>query len=152
MWILSQPQSKSILTDLQKKQLTILFNAIQPGSKEDGVPNAEQAGAIDFIDFLLSLDAAVFEDIPGWKKKYPEILEELNKQSTEKFKKALDLLSPEESVALLTLFEKEKATDFDLLRKHCIQGCFCDPRWKGNKDKLMWKWFGYQEETKTYKP
>jgi hypothetical protein len=35
---------------------------------------------------------------------------------------------------------------FALLRDHCIQGCFADPRWGGNRDAAMWRWFGYLSE------
>jgi gluconate 2-dehydrogenase gamma chain len=32
---------------------------------------------------------------------------------------------------------------FKTLLRHCLQGCFADPRWGGNKDKIMWRAFGY---------
>jgi hypothetical protein len=35
---------------------------------------------------------------------------------------------------------------FETLRNHCIEGCFADPRWGGNKDNRMWRWFGYLHE------
>ena len=28
------------------------------------------------------------------------------------------------------------------MRNHCIEGCFADPRWRGNRDAVMWRWLG----------
>lgn len=32
---------------------------------------------------------------------------------------------------------------FRTLLRHCLQGCFADPRWGGNKDKIIWRAMGY---------
>ena len=31
---------------------------------------------------------------------------------------------------------------FSTIRNHCIEGCFSDPRWRGNRDAVMWRWLG----------
>ena len=31
---------------------------------------------------------------------------------------------------------------FATMRNHCIEGCFADPRWRGNRDAVMWRWLG----------
>lgn len=32
---------------------------------------------------------------------------------------------------------------FGVLRGHCIEACFADRRWGGNRDNVMWQWYGY---------
>ena len=31
---------------------------------------------------------------------------------------------------------------FTTMRNHCIEGCFADPRWRGNREAVMWRWLG----------
>ena len=52
---------------------------------------------------------------------------------------------PEESATATTAAQvaNDNPAFFDLLRAHCIEGCFCDPRWGGNRDGIMWRWFDY---------
>lgn len=162
MWILPE-QTEGFLDDAQKAQVTVLFNALQPGDSLRNVPDAAQSGAINFINLLLARDASVFEDIPKWRLLYPKALQALDAQSVSLFSKSLKDLNADEAVSLITKLETgalanfsingenlDQASLFDTLRKHCIQGCFADSRWGGNKDGLMWKWFGYQEETKEF--
>ena len=160
MWLLPE-QTTGFFNTLQKEQLTPLFNALQPGNIRLGVPNAQQAGAIEFIDLLLARDPAVYEDIDDWKILYPEALIVLDQQSQLLFNKKLQEINEQESTLIIAQLEKNELKDFplnisqtllfDTLRRHCIQGCFCDPRWGGNKEKILWKWVGYQEETKTWR-
>ena len=35
---------------------------------------------------------------------------------------------------------------FKTLWRHCLQGCLADPRWGGNKDKIMWRAIGYLQQ------
>lgn len=160
MWILPE-QKNGFLDDTQKAQVTVLFNALQPGHVIHKVPNAEQSGAVVFIDLLLARDATVFEDIPKWKTLYPKALMALNEQAVLLFSKPLGDLGAEEATALIAKLETgtlenfqsgaeklDQAGLFDTLRRHCIQGCFADTRWGSNTNRTMWKWFGYQEETK----
>lgn len=160
MWIL--PESPGgFLNDTQKAQVTVLYNAILPGDATRKVPDAAQSGAVNYIDTLLARDASVFEDIPKWKALYPRALEALDLQAQQLFAKPLKDLSPDEATALIAKLETASLTGFtsgdekidqaglfDTLRRHCIQGCFADTRWGGNTNRVMWKWFGYQEETK----
>jgi gluconate 2-dehydrogenase gamma chain len=160
MWILPQ-QTNGFLDDTQKAQVSVLFNALQPGDAVRKIPNAEQAGAVNFIHLMLARDASVFEDIPKWKILYPKALQALEQQALQLFNKSLkDLLADEATaligkleIAALTNFQVngevlDQAGLFDTIRRHCIQGCFADTRWGGNTGRNMWKWFGYQEETK----
>jgi hypothetical protein len=160
MWILPE-QTTGFLNDIQRAQVTVLYNAIMPGDTARKVPNAEQSGAVTFIDLLLARDAAVFEDIPKWKTSYTNALPALDEQAKQLFAKPLSELSADEAASLIAKLETgalvnfqagtekiDQPSLFDTLRRHCIQGCFADTRWGGNRNRIMWKWFGYQEETK----
>jgi gluconate 2-dehydrogenase gamma chain len=157
MWSLPE-QTTGFLSPEQKAQVAVLFNALQPGDAVRHIPNAEQAGAVNYIDLLLARSEDVFADIGKWKALYPLALDELNKNTILQFSKNLELLNNEEASKLIQQLETnsvpnlsvsvKQAELFDTLRRHCIQGCFCDPRWGGNTNNLMWKWYGYQEETK----
>jgi gluconate 2-dehydrogenase gamma chain len=157
MWILSE-QLEGFFSDQQQRRVAVLFNAIIPGDPLQGVPNAEEVGAVNFIHLLLARNASVYADIPEWQKRYVIALVELDYQSKILFQKSLENLSREEATFLIARLELgqlvgfsqslKQAETFDMLRRHCIQGCFCDPRWGGNTNGNMWKWFGYLTETK----
>lgn len=160
MWILPE-QTNGFFTDAQLEQVTVLFNALLPGDAAQQIPNAQQAGAVQFVHLLLARDATVYEEIPVWAALYAKALPALDAQAQQLFGHSLQQLTPAESTQLISLLEAKKLTNFqydnagidqgflfDTLRRHCIQGCFSDPRWGGNKDRIMWKWYGYQEETK----
>lgn len=160
MWMLPE-QKEGFFNDTQKEQVIVLFNALQPGDLSRKIPNAEESGAVHYIDLLLKRDESVFEDIPKWKTLYPKVLQALEEQSVLLFSKSLKDLSADETTTLIAKLETitlvnfqasgeklDQASVFDTLRRHCIQGCFADTRWGGNTNKMMWKWFGYQEETR----
>lgn len=156
MWTLAE-QTKGFFNTEQKEQLTILFNALQPGDEKRKVPNAQQVGAVEYIDLLLERPISVFSEIEKWRLIYPPLLLALDHEALNQFKKNLHRLTIEEGTLLLTQLEQNKIVNFqykeseqselfDMLRRHCIQGCFCDPRWGGNTKKAMWSWYGYLEE------
>jgi hypothetical protein len=160
MWILPE-QTTGFLDEAQQSQLTVLFNAILPGDTLNNVPDAAQSGAVSFLDLLLTRDEPVFADIPKWKVLYPKALQALNEQSVQQFNKPLQELTGEQATSIMAQLETGSLINFqsggekidqpilfDTLRRHCIQGCFSDTRWGGNTDRVMWKWYGYQEETK----
>lgn len=162
MWTLPE-QTEGFFNPDQKEQVTVLFNAIQPGDEQRKAPNAQQVGAVEYIDLLLARPISLFTEIAKWRDMYPPLLQALDQQALEQFKKNLQHLLPLECATLLAQLEQGKVTNFqyknteqgalfDILRRHCIQGCFCDPRWGGNKGKIMWSWFGYLEETKEFNP
>ena len=160
MWILPV-QTTGFLDETQKAQLAVLFNALQPGDVTNKVPDAVQSGAVNFVDLLLARDETVFADIPKWKTLYPKALQALHDQSMLLFNTPLKTINGEQATSLIAQLETGSLTNFlfngekidqaglfDMLRRHCIQGCFSDTRWGGNTNLIMWKWFGYQEETK----
>jgi hypothetical protein len=82
---------------------------------------------------------------------YREGLIALEKAAQERFCSSLKSLSSAQATELLSALERaqlnieiDQPKFFNTLRMHCIQGCFSDPAWGGNADKVMWRWFGYR--------
>jgi gluconate 2-dehydrogenase gamma chain len=160
MWIL-QEQKTGFFNQSQLLQLSVLFNCLFPGSKDRKIPNAEEAGAVNFLHLLLAREESVFDEILKWKTNYPKWLSCLNVQSLELFKSELQSLTSEQATLLMEKLEEAKLVNFnfeelpldqksvfDTLRRHCIQGCFSDIRWGGNTNNIMWQAYGYQEDLK----
>ena len=141
------------LTSVQERQLDALFGRILPADAGRGVPGAVRAGASRFVSQLLARDASVYEEIPEWREAYPKWLSALDEFARARLGAPLIDLAPEKLDALLagleaaTLAELPPSIDqkkvFKTLYRHCIQGCFSDPRWGGNAERVMWRWFGY---------
>jgi gluconate 2-dehydrogenase gamma chain len=157
MWVL-QEQKTGFFSPVQLQCLTVLFNAMFPGNIEMKIPNAETAGAANFLDLLLARDQSVYDEIQEWRANYPGWLFALNVQSIELFKTELQFITTEQATQLIGKLEGDSLSNFslegiplnqqvifDTLRRHCIQGCFSDPRWGGNRDYIMWQAYGYQE-------
>lgn len=137
-----------------------LFRAIQPRDTQRGIPGADDCGAANFLDLLLQFPEEgpikIHEDLAAWKENYPIWLERLDAAAFERFGTGLVEL-PEESVtALLQALEQRQIPSFgppqaqqrafDTIWRHCLQGCWSDPRWGGNRDRIMWRWLGYLQE------
>lgn len=139
------------LTPAQKQQVAVLFEAILPGT--DDAPGATRAGAADFLDVLLSADGEVFYEVPAWRRTYGSALPALDAVAGERFGHPLAELTPDEARDLLTDLaagelagmpdDIDQRRLFTTLRNHCIEGCFSDPRWGGNRDQAVWRWLGY---------
>lgn len=143
----------SILDDAQLAALDRLFDGILPADHTRQIPGAREARASRFVNQLLAMDPSVYEEIPAWRALYLKALGELEKYCNKKYAKTLADIEDASLVELLTQLEAAAleglATDLDqkvvftTLRRHCIQGCFADPRWGGNDNKIMWRALGY---------
>src|SRR5688572_18309173 len=143
MWILPDVQN-GYLNEEQLAQVTVLFNAIQPGDAKRRIPNAERAGAPNFLHLLLARDENIYFEIPAWKKLYTDSLPMVDAAVQKRFGKPLKQLTPEQASETIAALETNKLAEaapelkqntfFKTLLRHCVQGCFSDPRWGGNKD------------------
>ncbi len=155
MWNVPVSLSRFLSAD-ERLQVDALFAAILPGG--GGAPGARDVGAADFLVRLLSLDASTVEDIPRWRATYRQGLALLDAAARGRFGTTLAELGVEPTTALLESLAGnavsgappgfDQAGFFALLRSHCIEGCFADPRWGGNRGGAMWKWFGYLQQGK----
>ena len=98
----------------------------------------------------------IHDDLGAWQESYPVWLEKLDQAAMTLFGAALEALPEENVTALLRQLEQrqiasfgtgaEQQTAFDTIWRHCLQGCWSDPRWGGNRDRIMWRWLGYLQE------
>ena len=152
MWDFVKPDTH-FFTPAQRKQVEALFEAILPGS--DTNPGATDANAAEYLDTLLTMDRETYYAIPQLRTLYPVGLLVLEDAARRAFngRGVVDLTLDERTQLLEKLAAgKIEGTSFSAsdqtrffteLRTRCIEGCFGDKRWGGNKDNVMWRWYGW---------
>jgi len=65
---LLQAPDPAFLTEAQRAQAAVLLDALLPGS--GSAPGATDAGAVDYVDSLLTRDPASYYEIQGWRDLY----------------------------------------------------------------------------------
>lgn len=150
-WEYQRPDEEFFTAD-QKRQVEALFRRLLPSDAKRGVPGADEADAATFLSYLLAMDGATYYEIPTWRRRYPEWLSALDTSSRTRFDKPIVDLSDDECNELLAELETgaldlpddvDQSVVFRTLWRHCLQGCFSDPRWGGNRDGIMWRWYGH---------
>ena len=146
---------------VQMSQIEAFFLAIQTRDRSRGIPGSDDCGAARFLDLLLQRpavggDVKIHDDLGAWQESYPVWLEKLDQAAMTLFGAALEALPEENVTALLRQLEQrqiasfgtgaEQQAAFDTIWRHCLQGCWSDPRWGGNRDRIMWRWLGYLQE------
>ncbi|MGH8897901.1 MAG: gluconate 2-dehydrogenase subunit 3 family protein [Egibacteraceae bacterium] len=156
-WPYVMPQS-GFLSNAEEQQLDVIFAQIVPRDPDRRIPGASDAGAARFVSLLLAMDTAVYDEIPAWRLFYRAGLAALDAHARQVYGKPLELLEGTETTDLLEKLEQGKLSPLELppetgqlalfktLWRHCLQGCFADPRWGGNKDRVMWRWLGYLQQ------
>jgi gluconate 2-dehydrogenase gamma chain len=149
MWEHRRPEA-GFFTPKQKSQIAVLLDGIFPPGPRN--PGASDCGAADYLDYLLAAPSVYYE-IAQWQTTYASALPWLDKVAQQRFMSALDTLSPQQCTALLNDLSAGKlpnapvglnqAQFFAILRSHCIEGCFADRRWGGNRENIIWQWYGY---------
>lgn len=143
------------LTPAERGQLDVLFGRIWPADPGRGIPGAIEAAASRFVSRLLARSAETFRDIPKWQAVYRSSLKALEDYAQRQYGTALARLDAAQADEVIAGLEKQTLTGlslpagttqyalFDMLRRHCIQGCLSDPRWGGNVDRLIWRAVGF---------
>lgn len=158
MRLLNSPQP-GFLNEEQRAQAAALFDALLPGSSD--APGATDAGAVDYLDSLLTREPASYYEIQGWRDLYTQALTALDEAARQaNGRGGLAALGREEVTALLGQLQRGEAEGlpdgldqkrvFTTMRNHCIEGCFSDPRWRGNRDAVMWRWLGSRGPAEEY--
>lgn len=145
----------SFLTPEQEAGVAALFRAIQPSDAARGIPGADDAGAARYLGLLLARDPdgplRIHVDLPSWRTNYPKWLASLDVIARDRFAKPLSDIDSTQAGALITEMEAGTLAGFDgtprsafiTIWRHCLQGCWSDPRWGGNADRIMWRWLGH---------
>lgn len=151
----------SFLTDDQEAGLAAMFRAIQPADAARGIPGADDAGAARYLGLLLARDPAgsirIHADLPSWKINYPKWLASLDTIARARFMTPLADIDVAQAAELIGEMEAGTLTGFDgnprsaftTMWRHCLQGCWSDPRWGGNADRIMWRWLGHLYDPQT---
>jgi gluconate 2-dehydrogenase gamma chain len=161
MWIFEQ-SNKHFFTPEERAQVAALLEAILPGDEQS--PGATDVMAVEFLDRLLARNEGTYYEIPAWQKLYRESLPPLDRASAaifggltiaqlgrEQVTQLVQALS-QGQIQSAALASPQQQRLFAVLRAHCIEGCFADPRWGGNAEGGMWRWFGYLQLQEPYRP
>ena len=148
---------RGFFSEQQLGQVAAIFRAIQPVDAERGIPGAAQAGAHHFLDLLLAPGSpSDYAEISDWQARYPVWLAALDTAARARTGKALSDLDEAAITTFLEALEagklegvSDQALIFKTLWRHCLQGCWSDSRWGGNRDRIMWRWMGYLQEAET---
>jgi gluconate 2-dehydrogenase gamma chain len=149
-WDYTPPKEPFFSLD-QKKIVEALFDAILPGGSDN--PGAKDAGAADYLDRLLAMDESTYYEINTWRPLYLSGLVMLAGAANARHEPPIDQMSRAQVTALLKDLSGGalsgfpsadwQKTFFGVLRSHCIEGCFADARWGGNRKNVIWDWYGY---------
>lgn len=153
-WQYQQPEH-GYLTESEFRQVEVLFDALHPDDSQRRIPGATQANAARYANLLLASGPEIYDLIPLWQKQYRQGLAALDAACKTLYNRPLTALGRVQATELLGLLESGKAPGdwplaqpqfFSLLWRHCVQGCYGDPRWGGNRDRVMWRWYGYLQD------
>ena len=129
------------LTPVERKTLEAISARIMPTTDS---PGAVEAGAPDYIDIALA------DPYKPQLPRYQRGLSELDHYATGTFGKPFAALSAEQQDETLENLEGGKIKDvtdgaqfFELVRRHTMEGFFCEPYYGGNRDMVGWKLVGF---------
>ncbi len=107
-------------------------------------PGAAEAGVVHYIDRTLK------EIYPKQIASYREGCAALERNAKETFGRQFTELAPDQQDKILSAFEKGTASGladasefFALLRKHTMEGMFCEPMYGGNRGLVGWRLVGF---------
>ena len=155
-----QTPAQGYLTTAEIAQIDRIMNRLLPEDLPRQIPGAVRAGVSNFISLLLARsEATTYHEIVDWQKLYRDSLVALEQWSQTTHGAALVSLDDAKVDGLIRGLEQgnlggftaatPQQTLFKTLLRHMQQGCFGDPRWGGNKDKIMWRALGYLQAPET---
>jgi gluconate 2-dehydrogenase gamma chain len=136
---MSTPPTGAGLSDAELEILDAVVERLIP-SDESG-PGAREAGVRRFIERALETDYASEVDA------YHAGLAALDAHAMATNGSAFASLEAPEQDAILRRIEADDLDAapgfFELVRKHAVEGMFCDPAWGGNIGRVGWALIGY---------
>lgn len=143
----------------QRAQLEAVFEAILPGTADS--PGAADVDAAELIDRELAIDPPAYYEVPAWRRLYVAGLAALDAACRARAGVALAGAAAEDVSGLLAALaagqlpgappDLDQKRLFQTMRAHCIEGCFADPKYGGNRGGAMWRWYGYLEAAKPFR-
>ncbi len=155
-----QHPADGFLNTEEVTQLDRIMDRLLPEDPIRQIPGALRAGASQYVSLLLAKTVATYVEIPDWQKLYRSSLQLLNNWSIATYSTPLALLDEMKIDDLIrgleagnlinvALSPSQQQILFKTFLRHMQQGCFGDPRWGGNKDKIMWRAMGYLQQPET---
>jgi len=133
-----EPRFTSLSAE-EAKELEAVCDRIIPSDDEG--PGAKEAGAIFFIDYVLTH----YE--PESQAKVRKALADYAKDAAPKL---FSELTAEQQIEILK--KHEKTEEFDLIRSYTIFGFVGDPSYGGNRDDMGWKYIGFENPGMFFPP
>lgn len=118
-------------TPSEAMELEAVCDRIIPSDDEG--PGAREAGAIFFIDYVLT------HHEPESQPKFRAALADFAKAAAPK---AFSDLSVEQQIDILK--KHEKTEGFEVIRAYTLYGFLGDPTYGGNRDEIGWKYIGFE--------
>ena len=141
------------MTTLQGSGSLLIFSADEAAIVEAAAarifpttdtPGAREAGVIHYIDRTLK------DHYPKQIASYRDGCAAIDRHAGMTFGRSFIALTPDEQDAVLTDFDKARVPDFEdakdffaLLRKHTMEGVFCEPMYGGNRELVGWRLVGF---------
>lgn len=132
----ARAHARCFFTDAEWQTVEAMTARILPTTT---TPGAREAGAVCFIDRMLSSHYSNFQAL------YREGLRRLDALAAEQFGRGFEHLNESEQDHILSLLEAgsapgwiEAAAFFELVRLHTIEGVLSDPRYGGNRNAIGW--------------
>ena len=137
----SRAQTPVALTPSEFKVLEAMAGRILPATD---TPGAIEAGAAYYIDQALA------DPYKPQLLRYRRGLGELERYCATKYDASFVVLSEAQQDAVLEDVEAGRVTDvqsgpqfFELVRRHVLEGVFCEPYYGGNRDLIGWRLVGF---------
>jgi hypothetical protein len=146
-------QKRGYLTKLEHEVAEAAFEVIIPSDTE---PGAKEAGSADFLNNLLS-KPTMYSEILDWRMKWRWGIKKLEDVSLLTHNSSFRLLSLSDRTDLISMlsqgrlptwdstknFNLDQKDFFKMMWLHAIQGFLSDPIYGGNKNKVGWKFIGF---------
>ena len=124
------------LTDADAATLKAVCDQIIPA---DDFPSASDARVLTYIDRQLT------RHYRRHRKAYVAGIQQANRISRERFGAALENVSSQQQLAVVTALESQNGAFFNLVRQHTLEGYYGSPRHGGNRDAVSWRMLGLDE-------
>lgn len=129
---------------LAQPELEILAAVAERIFPKSETPGAIEIGAVDYIQSALAGDYAALVPL------YRQGLGAVERYAKMRFGTPFAALSGEQQDRILSDFEpgavpkfKKAAAFFETVRRHVLEGVFCEPRYGGNKEMMGWRLVGF---------
>lgn len=139
--MIAETEASGALTATELKVVEAIAGRIVPITD---TPGAIEAGAASYIDRAL---AGPYQPQLG---AYRRGIEELERHCEAALGKSFGALDADRQDGILEKLEAGEIKDvtdgaafFDLVRRHVMEGFFCEPNYGGNRDLIGWKLVGF---------